>query len=87
MHLDEGPSGLRLHRIGDKSSFITTDLHRLQSAENNKVHPTVHGAIKYHERSRLHGILNTEWKCYNASDYACPELRTLNTLSPNPPRS
>ena len=36
-----------------------------------------------HQRSRLHRMLNTGWKFYDAADGACPEVRTLNTLSQN----
>jgi hypothetical protein len=53
-----------------------------QSTENNKVNSTCSHKM-YHQMSRLYRMLNIEWKCYDASDCACPPVRTLNTLSLN----
>jgi hypothetical protein len=60
--------------------LLQLNLISLQSTEtrNEKVYPT-------HKMSRLHKMLNTEWKCHDASDSdcACPQVRTLNTPSLN----
>jgi hypothetical protein len=41
----------------------------------------------YHQMSMLYRMLNIEWKFYDVGDCACdcPQVRTLNTLSLNPP--
>ena len=63
-------------------SVINDDLLQLNFIDlqsNNKAYSTCSHKM-YHQMSRLHRMLNTEWKCYDASDYACPVVRTLNNL-------
>jgi hypothetical protein len=56
-----------------------------QSTENFKVYSAC-SSKTYHQMSRLHRMLTNKWKCYDASDCACPQVRTLITSSLNFPR-
>ena len=53
-----------------------------QSTENNRVY-SVCSHKMHHQMSSHHRMLNTYWKCYDASICACPRERILNTLSLN----
>ena len=65
MRLDEVPRLNYADRLRDKLSFVTTDLLRLVVYGEQRVFCSSHEM--YHQMSRLHRMLNTEWKCYDAS--------------------